>query len=317
MTSFKEVLFAYKESYMASFSTQAKKTLQHKEYVLNQFISNLEDDRTCITRTDISAWIDPQDICNSTQNGHLSVLRDFIEYLQLYGIQAEIPVIRKYSDDYIPYIFSDDEITRIITITDNNRSYSRKSATKTFCMPMIIRILIFCGLRLSETLNLKIEDYDFEKAALKMHGTTKNKKERYVPLHDSLAELMCLYISQLKTVLPETIYLFPQNNGKEPITLQQAEYELRKIFRDAGIIYQRTRKYQRGVCGHCFRHYFAVTSYRNMSLARIPNHVQILSTYLGHENLQETEKYLKFTSDLCSEELDMFTSYSADVFEGL
>lgn len=317
MTLFKDKLFSCKESYIARYGAQSEKTIKNKEYVLSHFINSLADDKTCITRADINSWIDSKNICTSTLNGYLCILRDFIDYLHMNGIQAEVPVIRKYSDDYIPYIFSDEEITRIIITADNTISYSRKAGTKTFCMPMIIRILVSCGLRLTETLNLKIEDYDLEKAVLKMHGTTKKKKERYIPLHDSLAEIMCSYISRLKTVFPDTIYLFPQNDGNIPITIKQAEYELNKIFRSANIIYMRTRKFQRGVCGHCFRHYFAVTAYRKMSLAHVSNHIQILSVYLGHENIRETEKYLKFTPELCSDELDLFTSYSSDIYEVL
>ena len=49
--------------------------------------------------------------------------------------------------------------------------------------------------------------------------------------------------------------------------------------------------------------------------ADITETVPVLSIYLGHERLRETEKYLKFSFDLFPDLEDAFGEYSSVVFE--
>jgi hypothetical protein len=45
--------------------------------------------------------------------------------------------------------------------------------------------------------------------------------------------------------------------------------------------------------------------------------VPYLSVYLGHFDMDGTEKYLKFSSDIFPEHTEMFAAYSAGVFSHL
>ncbi|MCD8397197.1 MAG: hypothetical protein LUD12_08455, partial [Lachnospiraceae bacterium] len=42
--------------------------------------------------------------------------------------------------------------------------------------------------------------------------------------------------------------------------------------------------------------------------------VPFLSVYLGHHDMDETEKYLKFSGDMFPEHIQMFEDYTAGVF---
>ena len=39
-----------------------------------------------------------------------------------------------------------------------------------------------------------------------------------------------------------------------------------------------------------------------------------LSIYLGHRNLMQTERYMKFTTDMFADEFHKFADYSASIF---
>ena len=90
----------------------------------------------------------------------------------------------------------------------------------------------------------------------------------------------------------------------------------RAILKSAKIYKQPNTPGQRGQCLHCFRHLFAVKSFAQAeqngrsTIGSIP----YLSVYLGHFDMDGTEKYLKFSSDIFPEHTEMFENYSADVF---
>jgi integrase len=89
-----------------------------------------------------------------------------------------------------------------------------------------------------------------------------------------------------------------------------------RILRETDIALKEKPKRERGPCLHCFRHVFAFQSFAQAEAAgrTIDDSVPYLSTYLGHETLNETAKYLKFSSDLFPQALQLFDEYTADVF---
>ena len=44
------------------------------------------------------------------------------------------------------------------------------------------------------------------------------------------------------------------------------------------------------------------------------NSVPYLSIYLGHNSLKETERYMKFTTDMFMDEFQKFAAFSGGVF---
>ena len=313
----KDTLITYKDQFLLRYSSQSPKTIKHKELVLSLFSDHFGQDGMKITTQSIADWIDMKNLSRGTQNVYLYTVRSFIQYLNEQGISAEYPIIRKCEDTYIPYIFSKEEIERILLVADNNISKSLSADTKSFCIPMLFRILIYCGLRLNEALAIKLSDVNFENDALRIVRSTKKRKERFVVMDPSLSKILKQYVVRLSQVSPGTEYLFPQNDNQKHITKQQTEYEFQKIIRSAGIKAYRAKKYERSVCIHCFRHYFAVTSYLKLSKNKEANHIQLLSSYLGHECLLETEKYLKFSYLLSPDSEKLFEDYTAEVFEVL
>ena len=67
---------------------------------------------------------------------------------------------------------------------------------------------------------------------------------------------------------------------------------------------------------HCFRHVFAIKSFKLVEECgiKITDAVPFLPTYLGHDSLYETEKYLKFSGELFPDTTAKFEAYTDGIF---
>jgi len=99
---------------------------------------------------------------NSTQCGRISLLRGLAVHMNRMGYSAYVypkamVAIDRYA--YIPYIFSSDEMKRIFKVCDN---YPPNNCTpnRHFVLPLLLRILYGCGLRISEASHLSLQDID-------------------------------------------------------------------------------------------------------------------------------------------------------------
>jgi hypothetical protein len=88
------------------------------------------------------------------------------------------------------------------------------------------------------------------------------------------------------------------------------------ILESADIYIPTEKPSQRGQCLHCLRHVFAVGSFAQAERNGISttDSIPYLSVYLGHFDMDGTEKYLKFSSDIFPEHTTMFEAYSDGVF---
>lgn len=75
-------------------------------------------------------------------------------------------------------------------------------------------------------------------------------------------------------------------------------------------------RFERGPCFHCLRHVFVLNSFKQLTSQGISmdDSVPYLSIYLGHSNLMQTERYMKFTTDMFEDELQKFADYSDSIF---
>ena len=146
---------------------------------------------------------------------------------------------------------------------------------------------------------------------------TKKKKQRIVPVHDSLFEILEQYIEAMDLRGLPDAYLFPlSKDSSNHITPNSLSTIFRKnILKDIRKR-QNLSIHQRGACIHQFRHSFALRSFRQFELSgnSSKNLVPILSLYLGHDSLNETEKYLRFSYLLYPEANEKMSELSDDIF---
>lgn len=180
---------------------------------------------------------------------------------------------------------------------------------------MILRLMFGCGLRIGETLSLKMKDIDLDVGILLLKHT-KGEKQRLVSMHVSLTKILRRYCMAMGLIGYPEAYLFPTADTTKSVTVSAARHKFNLILEKGNISLPGRKKHQRGPCLHCLRHVFVFKSFANAETAgrRIDDIVPYLSIYLGHDSLKETEKYLKFSSEMFPDAMELFSNYSSQVF---
>jgi integrase len=181
---------------------------------------------------------------------------------------------------------------------------------------MMLRMLSGCGLRLGETLSMKVGDVSFDNGVLLMKNA-KNNKQRIVPMDGSLAGMLRRYCVAMGIIGNPGEWLFPTDKPERSLAPSTADALFRKILVETKI-YVTPKPHTRGQCLHCLRHLFTVKSFAQAELGGCPvnDSVPYLSVYLGHFDMDGTERYLKFSGDMFPEHTVQFEAYASGVFSG-
>lgn len=295
----------------------SKKTTSVDQCALLSFDRHLVQRRKIemsITEGDVASWLQPMhsNLARHTVASKIRTLRMFLKYLQIKEIPVYIPPPIKVPETYIPYLISDIEIETIFMAADNIPY--RKNSKHPTVLPMVLRMLYSCGFRLGELLAVRVCDVSFEEGIILLKDT-KNKKQRIVPLGDGLTEMLYRYCLAMNLMECSENYIFPGKVNNTHINPRTIEEWFETLINKTGI-YKRSQKHARGLCLHCFRHSFAVRAFARAERAGRPTQESIpfLSVYLGHNSMNETEKYLKFSSDMFPEITAFFEAYSDGIF---
>ncbi|MFL9989540.1 tyrosine-type recombinase/integrase [Paraburkholderia sediminicola] len=170
-------------------------------------------------------------------------------------------------------------------------------------------LLSVSGMRLSEALNLELRDVDLAEGVLTIRGA-KFGKDRLLPLHASTCKALANYIVRRDRhwagwdVSP---YLFVSSGGGR---LDQAD--VRRTFyalsREIGL---RGTSDSHGPRLHDMRHVFATrTLVRWYQSGQDPERrLPILSAYLGHAHVADTQWYLSASPELMRESMRRLERY--------
>jgi integrase/recombinase XerD len=297
----------------------SESAFMHDKHYLTSFDAFLLEHHLCekaISEDILVGWVKTLTGKASSRANEVIVIRIFIQYLHSFGIPAYTPVIPKVPDDYIPHIFSEDELHRIFDVADNIIvTKAQPNPYMRIEFPVILRLLYGCGLRIGETLALQMKDVDLDGGILTiLHA--KNNRQRFVPMSISLTEILRRYCPVMGIVGKPDAYLFPGTDPSEPMSIRSARNKFNVILKNTGIAPETMGWHERGPCLHCFRHLFVFRSFTQAELSgwAIDDSVPFLSTYLGHDSLNETDKYFKFSSELYPKALELFGCYAGSVF---
>lgn len=260
-------------------------------------------------------WVHALPHCSPrTKNIRLSFARGFFNYLIRLGLANDNPAQRIQAlktKPHKPYIFTLKEIQLLL---EEARLHKCRWAPKCFLGPTmetLFFLLYACGLRISEALNLKIQDVDFEENILSL-WKTKFHKERLVPFSAAAAR-------KLKTFLELRIKRFPPASPQDPFFCHRTgKYSRRQIgdhFRQLLVRCGLAKPKGRGPRLHDIRHSFAVSRLYKWYQEDydILNKLPLLSVYMGHVNIENTQVYLTVTQTLLREADRRFQS----AFEGV
>lgn len=264
----------------------------------------------------INTWVETVHGKSSSVENEIIVIRQFLKYIQISGETVYLPIIPIVHDDYVPYLFTDNELNKIFDSADSIVQTDKKADPNLVIeFPVIIRLLYSCGLRIGETVKMKMSDVDFTNGILRMLNT-KGDKHRLVPMSDSMTDILQKYCMAMGLIKNHNSWLFPSAMHAGHISDRSVKHRFEKILKGNGIQLNNRKKYERGPCLHCFRHLFAFKSFAQAERAgrRLDDAIPYLSIYLGHDSLDETSKYLKFSNELFPESIDAFGSYMEDLF---
>ena len=185
-----------------------------------------------LTEDILSAWSKTLSGKSKTVKEKLAVVRGFGKYLNTLGHQSFLPTLPKVKSDYIPYIFSDEEIVSIFHYADNLTPQNPRSCSSFFQLkiPMALRILYSCGTRLQETMSLQRKDVDFKNRTLFLKKT-KFSKERVIPVHESLIAVMERYCLTLGIMHEPEAFLFPGRKEGSHYTTRQMDSWFSEILK--------------------------------------------------------------------------------------
>jgi len=264
----------------------------------------------------VECWLQslPPDMSVNTKIVYISHYSQFARYLNTFGLTAFIPERPVDDKSYIPYVFSEEEMGRIFVSADNFANGRRKSNFADLQFPILLRILYGCGLRLDEALTLQVGDVDV-KSGVMLIRNAKGNKDRLVPIDESLANILNRYISLNHKNNPIDMLMFSNRKGERHSgTIMRHWFNI--TLERAGIEKPELPRYSRNICLNCLRHTFAVRSFRKQDLAGIDMYsaAPLLSTYMGHERIYGTEKYLHMTAENSADIIEKTAAYSVGLF---
>ncbi|MBI2105910.1 tyrosine-type recombinase/integrase [Candidatus Woesearchaeota archaeon] len=166
----------------------------------------------------------------------------------------------------LPSVLTKQEVKRIIDAADNLRD------------KLIVQIMYSCGLRVSEAVNLKLEDLDTSRM-VGIVRSGKGNKDRVIHLDIPLVESIDSYIKTKK--LPSK-FLFSKSN-ETPYTTRSFQLIIKKLAEKAGII--------KRVHSHIFRHAFGTHLVeKGIDIVRVQG-------MMGHSNLETTKTYVNLSKE--------------------
>lgn len=207
---------------------------------------------------------------------------------------------------FCPYIFSEDEIRRILAAAS---VYEGRLMWASMLRRLVL-VLYCTGLRLGEAVRLTMSDVDLERAILTVRES--KSRTRLVPIRPDLVAELRRYLDDRTNRLialrrSASDALFVRRNGS-PLTTRAASDALRRILRHLGI---KPAQGRIGARPYEFRHAFAVHRLTRWAEQGVDIHAKLpwLSAYLGHQNVLGTEVYLKATPQLLALASARFEQY--------
>lgn len=208
---------------------------------------------------------------------HISSLKSFFKFLLRSEyidtnpmLLISTPKVEKKLPNYINY----NDLETILSIPDRSTPLGLRNA-------LILELLYSSGVRVSELVNIKLRDIDFNNNRILIFG--KGSKERYVLYGSVCSKLLEEYLYKSRSVLTKDSEYLLVNKFGNKIT----DRAIRMIIED--VIKQSCLKLK--VSPHTFRHTFAT------HLLNEGADLKIVQELLGHENIATTGIYTHVSNE--------------------
>jgi len=242
----------------------------------NNYNFNNMDYKKCM---DFLIYLDGKKYKKNSISRKLSSLRTFYKFLVLNNYSKNNPFLLISSpkkEKKIPRFINYQGIEEIFNIPDIKTMEGQREK-------VILEVLYGSGIRVSELVNIKLKDIDFNNKTILIFG--KGSKERVVPFGDYALEAINTFINDGRDKYLgdiESEYLIVGKN--EPnLTTRRIEQIIDKLIKKTSI--------KMNITPHMFRHTFATHL--------LDNGCELIAVQelLGHESLSSTEIYTHVSNE--------------------
>jgi len=277
----------------------------------SEYSLNYKSEDNSLSKELVIGWTTKKkDEAIKTWERRVSGLRQFALYLQSQGFDAFIPLksCNALRSEYIPYIFTHEEIKCLFQVIDSIPPHPLSNKNESY--PLLFRLLYCCGLRISEAINLKINDVNFDSAVLLIRESKFNK-DRLVPMSESLADMFVKYQALFNVNKSPEDYYF-RNKNDTCLTYGWVYKVFRKLLWKARISHRGRGK---GPRLHDIRHSFCVHTLAEQVKKGVDMYITlpILSAYIGHNSVEATQRYVRLTAEAFPELIEKISRTCAYV----
>jgi integrase len=226
----------------------------------------------------------------------ITCMNQFGKYLTDRGYQVHPapPQHRWDTGSFTPYIFTHEEIQKLFAASDKIRKVTQARQLHK-ALPVLMRLLYGCGLRVSEAVGLVCGDVDLDSGVLTVREG-KNGRDRLIPLSQSLNDVLQEYRENAIPWASDEDYFFmaPDRTILSPNTVY---VRFRRILWDAGISWGGKGN---GPRLHDLRHTFAVHTLQKwvQTGEDLTALLPVLSVFMGHKSFAATSRYLRLTAEV-------------------
>lgn len=243
----------------------------------NNYLINNKLDLLKLKEKDIVKYIEylnkENDLTPRSIERHLTTIKGLYKYLVKNNIinkDITLNIDNIKLGKFLPSVLTVEEVDKLLDIELNNPFNYRTKA--------MLELIYGSGLRVSELVNLTMDDIDLYNASMLIHG--KGSKERIVPLGELSIKYLNLYLNN-RHLLEKKKYgyqkvLFLNNHGL-PITRNGFNYLLNGILKEKGI--------NKKITPHTLRHSFATHMLDNGA------DLKTIQELLGHSDIVTTRIY--------------------------
>ena len=231
---------------------------------------------------------DRNDIEETTTIAHnLTVIKNFHSYLlrqKLVNKDVSLFIERPKLRKYLPKTLSMEDVDKLLNIELKSPFDYRNKA--------MLELLYGTGLRVSELVNITLNDIDFTNCVIRIMG--KGSKEREIPLGEYSIYYIKEYLSVRDNMLKPGVAcdkLFLNNHGKG-MTRQGFFKNLKALLKEKGLNTE--------VSPHTLRHSFAT------HLLSHGADLRSIQEMLGHSDISTTKIYTKVSDDKVREDYDTY-----------
>ena len=233
----------------------------------------------------------------------LSFVRGFARYRSATDDRTEVPpseLLPHRSTRARPHIYTEQEVRLLLDASLQLPTTWPSSPLWPWVFLCLFGLLSVTGLRISEALDLKLDDVDLEQGVLTIRAA-KRGRWRLVPIHASTVVALADYLERREQFLGQTAsrFLFISNRGTR-LDIGRVHRAFYQLSRQTGL---RADGACKGPRLHDFRHRFAVlTLVRWYQSGDDPaRKLSVLSTYLGHVYVAGTYWYLSAWPELMAQ----------------